>query len=74
MDEKIEYMELCADLSLCERCGECERKLPRFIKEYHGKLVFPKKAYEREDVRAGILSMVDTCKCQAITIKDTLMH
>jgi len=55
------------DKSKCENCGSCEKILPRFKTIYEGRIDVSDWALEREDVKAGIALVVNSCPTKAIS-------
>ena len=68
MSEASHFL-LAVNENLCDNCKKCEKKIPKFLSEYQGKIKVPRVAYEREDVQQGIKHMIEICKAGAISLK-----
>jgi len=63
-----ELLTLEINKTLCQDCKECERLLPKFRTVYNGKISISAWAYQREDVRIGIKTVIEVCKQKAISL------
>jgi len=51
----------------CKDCGACEKLLPQFKNIYNGKISISAWAYQRDDVKMGVKSVIDRCSEKAIS-------
>ena len=63
-----ELLTLEINKELCKDCKECEKLLPKFSSVYNGKINISAWAYQREDVRRGVESVIEVCKQKAISL------
>ena len=63
-----ELLTLEINKALCKDCKECEKLLPKFRSVYNGKISISAWAYQREDVRRGVKSVIEVCKQKAISL------